>query len=95
MDDQELSGHVIACDGIQPSPDKIMAIKNISIPTTVKDIQSFLSLEYDFMVLHCPSHVHNNTVRLSHLATSQAVDLQDKLLVGHLKAHDLSPTFSI
>lgn len=37
-------GHIITPDGIKPNPDKVHAIKNFPIPTSTKEIKSFLGL---------------------------------------------------
>ena len=37
-------GHVVTSDGIKPNPDKIAAIKSYPLPTTTKEIKSFLGL---------------------------------------------------
>ena len=37
-------GHVITPEGIKPNPDKIKAIQNYPMPTTAKEIKSFLGL---------------------------------------------------
>ena len=37
-------GHVISSEGVQPDPSKVIAVQNISKPSTVTDIRSFLGL---------------------------------------------------
>lgn len=37
-------GHIITPNGIEPNPDKIRAVKDFPIPTTPKEIKSFLGL---------------------------------------------------
>ena len=37
-------GHVITPEGIKPNPDKIKAIQNYPMPSTAKEIKSFLGL---------------------------------------------------
>ena len=37
-------GHIVTPEGVKPNPDKIKAIKNFPIPTTAKQIKSFLGL---------------------------------------------------
>lgn len=37
-------GHIVTSDGIKPNPDKIAAIRQFPIPTTQKEIKSFLGL---------------------------------------------------
>lgn len=40
----EFLGHIITKEGIKPDPDKINAINGVSLPSTVKQIKSFLGL---------------------------------------------------
>lgn len=40
----EFLGHVITPNGIKPNPNKIKAIEKFPIPTTAKEIKSFLGL---------------------------------------------------
>ena len=37
-------GHIVSADGIKTDPDKIRAVENWPIPTTVKEVRSFLGL---------------------------------------------------
>lgn len=44
QDKIEYLGHIVKDGGIQPSPEKIQAVKNYKKPTCAKDVQSFLGL---------------------------------------------------
>ena len=42
--ESEFLGHLLTCDGIKPNPKKIQVIKALKIPSTCKQIKSFLGI---------------------------------------------------
>jgi hypothetical protein len=42
LEQGKLPGHIVCADGVKIDPARVMAIQNLSIPITKKEIQSFL-----------------------------------------------------
>jgi hypothetical protein len=42
MKEGKLLGHIVSAEGVKIDPNRVEAIKNISIPRSKKEIQSFL-----------------------------------------------------
>ena len=37
-------GHIVSASGIKPDPEKVKTIQNLSVPTTVESVRSFIGM---------------------------------------------------
>lgn len=44
LKETEFLGHILTPEGVKPNPEKVQIIKDLKLPTTQKQIKSFLSI---------------------------------------------------
>lgn len=69
-------GHIVTPDGVKPNPDKISAIQNYPIPSTQKDIKSFLGL-LGYYRKFIPNFAHLTKPMTHCLKKGRAIDVND------------------